>query len=398
MIGLKKTLAFLTCLLSLGLTTSGYAANKWTIGFNEPFIQQYMLSKGLYCISNHVPGSGTHSNCPENTTPRSYSEIDSRLYDLSTNQHVGVFREILSVAQLRPEPGVNRFREAADIIDIYENYNLQVIFAFGITIPYWMSPGVENMWHPMPTSDAHWNTLKNNLSFAMGDFIKYLWDDPRISKSWIRDRLYIEGFNEFNDLKTGPNATPANSTSKSTIARLVGLEGGINWVLNSYGISVGQQLMPSLSADAGTLNTWLSDYYVNYNGQSKPNVHLYPRGATAATQISAIRDGMTQISSNPDIPPLLANKIVLGETGTYDVFPPICNGNYGLSIPERELLYKGIAADSTIASKTEAITFWRLMNLPESMNHGCEGTYGVVHQDNSGYKKIATDLFNYLNN
>lgn len=372
-----------------------FSAGKWRVGFNEPFIAQYLLHNNLYCIVDYDPNSSdpflNHPQCPENMIPRDYTMIQTRLLDLAASQHVGTYREIIPVAQLVPEPNVNRFSEAADIVDIYENYDLFLTIAFGITVPLWMSPGVENMWHPMPTNSGDWTTLKNNLSFAMGDFIQYLKDDPRISDSWIERRLSVEGFNEFNSLKTGPLATPANSYALSTVDRAVALEGGINWVLDYYGIDIMQLLMPSISGNSATINSYLYDYYNNYGGASVPNIHIYESGSTASSMITNIRNVLIQ--AEPYVPVAHQGKIFLSEAGTPDNLGTTCTS--GLPIPERELLYRGIAEDSYISSATEAITFWRLMNLP---GVDCESLYGVIHQDNSGYKVVGTNLFDYLKN
>ena len=402
-------LKYLTFPLVILFSGNLYSASKWDIGFNEPFVAQYLLSKNLYCITDYDPNAPTydpyndpydrsHPNCPENMVSRDLNSIRSRILDLASNQHVGMYREIIPVAQLRPEPNINRYAEAADIINIYEDYNLKVVVSLGITIPLWMSSGTENMWHPMPTGDSDWDTLKNNLSWTMGDFVKYLWDDERISQDWIRTHLIIEGFNEFNALKTGPYASPANSYLSMTdsVTRLKSYEGGINYVLNHHNVQVYEHLMPSLSADGTTMSSYLSKYYVNHGGQSKPNVHIYfsQNAQTAAQKLAEAEDTINKIEQS--MPSHLLGEIYLTETGSHDIWPPICSGGLnGLPVADREVLYRSMAESSIINSATAGIAFWRLMNLPQA---NCEALYGVVHQDNSGYKKVGTDLFDYLKN
>ncbi len=411
-----KLLQVTTAMLLVTYSLLLQAADKWSIGFNEPFVAQYLLHQGLGCNIDFDPANGNNiSNCPSNMRPMALNEIDARLYDLATNQHVGIYREIIPVAMLHPIPGTTRYDKVLDVVDIYENYNLKLVLAFGLTVPSWMD--VASNWQPMPQADADWDILKNHLSWEMGNLIKYLWDNERISQDWIRTHLFIEGFNEFDSLESvvGNNLDNDPSNDKnmfSTPLRAAQLQGGIQWVLDYYGIET-QMLMPSIVGQWDKLNgiiddieTWwyLALYYA-YGGDGYPNLHLYrddlyPDGTHggAARMIEKVQESLQLL--NTAIPSHYQNKIFLGEAGAADNYADCASALVGnkLSIPQREVFYRGIAEDSLINTMTMGITFWRLMNLPANWIPGvpCESFFGVVHDDNSGYKQVGIELFNYL--
>ena len=208
-------------------TTSLHAADKWDIGFNEPFVAGYMQ------LINQC------EQCPTNSYPASAAMMAARVGDLAGNHHVGIYREIIPVQALRPSPGVNRYDTAIDILSVYSNYNVNLVITFGLPIPAWMSvTGDRGL--VMPESDTDWTTLKNTLSWEMGNFVKALWDSPRINKTWLQERVYIEGFNEFDSL-----LTLSNQRNRASPQRAADLQNGIQTVLNYYGIPV-KTSMPSV--------------------------------------------------------------------------------------------------------------------------------------------------------
>ncbi|ALN64841.1 hypothetical protein GLA29479_3990 [Lysobacter antibioticus] len=384
------------------------AADKWSIGFNEPYIAQYLMERGFDCKET-IGGSVVDVPCNTNMRPVSFDRISRRLFDLADKQHVGAFREIIPVSLLHPErTNTDRYSYVADVVNLYEDYNLHLILTFGTPVPNWMSGG--SHFAPMPESDTTWTQLKNNLSWEMGGLVNYLANDPRISREWLRTRLYVEGFNEFDSV-AGVRPDGSVSTVFSTPERAADLQGGINFVLNHYGV-VTNQTTPSITGAHETfLNNAGGDWSIsarNYmgayyavGGGGYPNVHLYRSGGsppTADKMLSALRAGIVEVGKF--VPTAYRGKMLLGEVGSFDLTsfcsPP--QPHVGLPIAERDSLYRKIAADPTIGNATHMITFWRLMNLPMGSvpGHPCEPTYGVVHDDDSGYKQVGLELFDYL--
>jgi hypothetical protein len=385
---LKLVILFFGSLLS----SLSFAADKWSIGFNEPFISGYMKSKGHWC-----------AECPTNTYQADATLINSRILDLASQRHVGAFREIIPLAALRPSSTTNHYDDAIDIISIYSNYNLKLTLTFGLPIPLWMSP-TGSTWTPMPASDQEWATLKNALSLEMGNLVQVLWNSPRVNRTWMKTHLFIEGFNEFDSLQN-----TSGSTANASPARAADLQNGIQWYLNLYGTSV-QTLMPSVvgaytgygTGVADSQAQYIADYYQLY-GTGLPNAHIYVRNDFEfqgyADLVNKLRSRV--LSIDQALPTALKGKLVIGETGAADRVPPNCTAQSpggSLDIAQRDSYYAAIAFDSEINSRAGMILFWRLMNLPANQLPSCEAYFGVVHDDNSGYKAVGLNLFNYLGN
>jgi len=367
---------------------AAHAASKWDIGFNEPFVAGYMQQVGQ-C-----------EQCPTNSYPANPSMVASRLLDLVGTQHVGVYREIIPLRALRPTSTTNRYETAIDILSIYSNYNANLVITFGLPIPDWMSQ-TGSRDQIMPVDDASWTVLKNSLSQETGDFVRALWNSPRINRTWLQERVYFEGFNEFDSL-----LTVQNTRDHASPQRAADLQNGIQTVLNSYGLPV-HTLMPSVVGVYAGYSTqppnliakYMSDYYAA-GGTGLPNAHIYVNANAsqgASFMLAGLRAQVVAISNA--LPASMKGQLYIGETGAADRLAPYCTADSQastLDIAERDGYYASVAMDPTIASRTHTILFWRLMNLPIAQLPQCDALYGVVHDDNSGYKGVGTNLFNYL--
>lgn len=375
-------------------TTSLHAADKWDIGFNEPFVAGYMQ------LINQC------EQCPTNSYPASAAMMAARVGDLAGNHHVGIYREIIPVQALRPSPGVNRYDTAIDILSVYSNYNVNLVITFGLPIPAWMSvTGDRGL--VMPESDTDWTTLKNTLSWEMGNFVKALWDSPRINKTWLQERVYIEGFNEFDSL-----LTLSNQRNRASPQRAADLQNGIQTVLNYYGIPVKTSMPSVVGVYAGYVPTptniqaqYMADYYAA-GGTGVPNAHIYVRNDNAGQgYVDLLGKLRLQVQAiNAWLPTSQRGRLIIGETGAADRLAPYCtsaSAGATLDIAQRDQYYAAVAADPTINAQVDKILFWRMMNLPvaqvtQAQIDGCEAFYGVVNDDNSSYKNIGLNLFNYL--
>jgi hypothetical protein len=366
------------------------ALTDWTAGINEVWIAQYLLDQGLVC-----------PNCPTNMQPRSLSAINCRLLDMAANRHVGVYREIVPLQMLQTQapfsnPGNDPYRaKILDVVRLYYNYNLYLILTFGRPFPQWMSPqyGGDGAWCvlPEPSDQTTWATLKNNMSWAVGDFVNWL-QLQGISSTWMSTHLVVEGMNEFDDLTTIPCDTVVDSRG-ATPQRAADYQGGINWVLNYYGIQTLQSSPSVVGNFAGytgdakqRIRRYLQDYYAA-GGGGYPQMHFY------ASSVSAIRGAVTFVNFGLSL--AWQNKVILGEVG----WPEYVSGSCptGLPTAQRDTFYRDIYQDATIHNALFMLAFWRTMNLTPSVpQHECERFFGVVHDDNSRYKVVGQNLFTSL--
>jgi hypothetical protein len=385
----KRCFALIALFVGQILAGSAAAADKWSIGFNEPF------------IAGHMQVSGECTDCPTNSYLTTLPTINSRLQDLAANRHVGMFREIIPLSALRPTATTNNYDTAIDVLSIYQGYNLNVVVTFGLPLPPWMTVS-GSTWLVMPDDDASWTTLKNTLSNEMGSFVSALWNSPRMNRTWMQEHLYIEGFNEFDSLQT-----LSGQTNKASPARAADLQNGIQFTLNALGLPI-QTLMPSVVGaytgyspmPANLQAQYMHDYY-QAGGSGLPNAHIYVRNDTAdqgyTVLLGKLRSQVQAITSA--LPTSLQGQLVIGETGAADRLDPYCTASSSsptLAIDQRDQYYAAVAADPTINSQVSKLIFWRLMNLPPSQIPTCEAFYGVVNYDNSSYKNIGLNLFNYL--
>ena len=79
----------------------------------------------------------------------------------------------------------------------------------------------------MPVSSTSWETLKDNLGYSLGGLLEAMWNSPSINRQWMANRLFVEGFNEFDGLED-----PSGSTAYSSPQRAIDLTDGINYVIN----------------------------------------------------------------------------------------------------------------------------------------------------------------------
>ena len=99
---------------------TSYSADKWKIGFNEPFIVSYLKHKGFcptYPNGNLCdPGGG-------NAEAKSWHEIANLIGRLA-GEHVGVYREIIAADYIKPYGftdyrNTENFQYIMDIVHIY---------------------------------------------------------------------------------------------------------------------------------------------------------------------------------------------------------------------------------------------------------------------------------------
>jgi hypothetical protein len=380
------------------------ALSTWSVGLNEIFIQEYLEQQGLTACAQ----------CPKNARNRTLNEINCRVLDLAGSRHVGVYREIIPLYMVQPVSNFNDptnllYRQKIfDVLQKYAAYNVNLILSFGGAFPQWMSPQFDRLdgnWCPWPAASdsATFETLKNNMSWAIGNLINDM-KNRGIPALWIQNSLFIEGLNEFDATQgrrfvngawicTGDPPDPGDPPygthpyRDATPARAASLQGGINFVLNSYGIA-NRQTSPSvagyfpfgLPTVADNIGRFLSDYYANA-GEGYPSLHFY------WPDISEIANALNVI--NGYVPAQWQNQLVLSETGQPEYNPTDC-GPEQPGLPVRDFFYRDLAADPTITARTMLLAFWRTMDL----GGGCE--FGVTTADNRSYKPVGNNLFAFL--
>ena len=375
------------------LTQTAAAATKSQIGFNEEWVSGYLENIGEYC-----------SDCPTNTLSEPYNTINNIIYNQAAAQHVGSFREIIPEALIEKDKA-NGYANIIKILQLYSGYNLHLTLVLGLPL----APGdsvTGSDYLVMPDSNAAWTTLKNTLSYSIGNLLNAMWNSPSISRTWMSTNLYVEGMNEFDALMD-----PNGSTAFSSPARAIDLTDGINYVINLYGIST-YQTMPSIvgnySGYAPGVDArvqFVSDYYAQ-GGIGFPNVHIYaPTNNPNTTYVDVLNAVRAEVQAvTAAMPARLKGLLFLSETGHADVTPPYCNadnGTYGDSIDpaQRAQEYEAIAADPVIVQDIAVLTFWRLMTLPPTQvpSAECESFFGVMDYKTLTYNSVGQNLFNYLN-
>jgi hypothetical protein len=398
-----RVLTVVLALISAMSPASATAADKWGVGTNTMFILEYALSLGVPC-----------QNCPGNVQPRTLSQINSLLHDLTANQHVGAFREIVPLELLSPS-GTNNptgiqmpvdstnYAVIDAIMNLFKSNHVHLILAIGNPIPPWAAPwGHGYACFIPPTSDStNFNTLKNNISWAIGNYLNHLksqgyakWmaGDPNSPKS---GGLFIEGFNEWNGNASYQNCHDLTAASPQRAAIL---ESGIDWVANFYGVTV-NLAAPSVVFPSQGLAAWYTAYYAA-GGIGAANVHIYGNGLSSSTDTkTAILYAQTQLKLLISaLPAAYKTTMIWGETG-YGEAGPLCHGVNALPL-DKWAQYDVAAAqlvtgaDPVITPAVRLLTVWRLDQLANQS--ACEGSFGIVSSDLTAYLPPAVYLFTYL--
>lgn len=361
-------------------------AKNWMVGFNELF----SLESAKLAYQN-IPG------IPGNSSYRGLPALRARVMDLAGQHHVGLYRDIVSLSQLATNGlgDQSGWGQVIDSIDMFRNYNLNLVLSIGQSIPQWMVPpgGLNAAFCPGTAKANDWPQIKNSISLTVGGFLAAVAAQDPNRKAWMQTHLFIEPWNEV-DSPAGP------ATQCSTPQQAADLANGIAWVMNSYGLHL-QLLAPSLVEDDPS---YLQSYYAA-GGTGLPNLHIYfPPGQTVAQDVAFMESQLTAYQKV--VPPGLANRIMVSEIGvalrTAANMSDTTDGI--LSQSDRMKLYSQILADPMINGSTEGMIFWRLYDLPlasglyarpdfGAINNPQEPYFGSVSADGSTYNPEAQSIF-----
>lgn len=320
---------------------------------------------------------------------RTLSDIDCRMLDLAANQHVGTFREILPFAMAQPaanfsDPANAQNREyLRQVMSLYAGYNLRVVLSFDRPLPPWAAA---SPWCPLPSlgDSAGWASLKNTLSYLIGDLVAWLVDPAggALSPTWVASHLFVEPWNEFDNVADSSCQAPSTAPSP---ARAADLAGGVNFVLQHAGFL--PTTMPTLVTPSVTgsypgqpWGPYLAAYYAA-GGVGLPSMHYY------TCDVGTLEAGVAQVAKV--LPAPLQSSILLGETGC-PLQTATCTT--GSSEDTRTSFLVGAAQSKILQSLCHSVLFWRVMALTDP-GQGCEGTFGVATADDSGYDAAGAALF-----
>lgn len=386
-------IAALLIMLAQSRALAGDLGAKWRVGFGHQAISGYLQARGActapWCVTNSDNGS--------------LIEIQSRLYDLLANQHVGIFREIVPLNELHPVERTFNYSYAADVIRYYSGYNAHLVLSFGLPLPAWMTKGTQTYINVMPDSDEDWNTLMNYIAVEVVNLVGVLWNDPRISRDWMRTRLFLDGFNEFDSLK---NAAPpfSNSNSKATPQRAAQLYNAIVSRLSAKGIQI-NSLSPSIVGvhPVYDIPEYLQEYY-RQQGGGLPNAHIYldiRKSPAAADFVRAFNARIEAINSK--LPAVYKNNIFIGEVGAAarnEAAYCQSSDQNSMDPTQREGLFEMLAKDADVNARLHSLVFWRLMKLRPDPSYGCEAFFGVASRKDVApyieYESAGKKLFDYL--
>ena len=330
------------------------------IGVNEPFAVEESTILTMKPIQL--------TNFPGNIAPHTLAEDQRVLAALAGGHHIGMYRDIIPVEMIAPAKigGHTYWSQIRNTLTMFKYYNLDVIISFGAPLPQWMVPPGQSPWCFIPSDGSDWQTLKNNLGFAIGGVVSAMAADP-ILKDWFTTHVQVEGFNEFDGL--GTMKAGACQPMQGTPEKAADLQNGIQYVLNQNKTSV-QTLMPSNGGSA----QFLHDYYYSYNGSGLPNVHMYINGSTADDVMRSVRVKLAGIQNA--LPLKLRNRIYIGETGEARA-TDLCKAGSNWALPdglsagasagsERQKFYTMMLSDPIVSNAAEARLFWRLYDLPDT--------------------------------
>lgn len=360
-------------------------------GFNNYFIPQYLISKYGNC-----------ADCPTNMHAMTKADIEAVLNQMSgTSLHH--FREGLAMGSHFPTNSSPRYiDDVAEILRLYQDRNATVILTFGMPVPTWMS-GEKYSWCPMPKSESDWNNLKNNLSWAIGGLFKALWNHPKLDKNWMKARLIVEPFNEFDSIHTldGTECKMLHGTG----TRAASLAGGVQFVLNHYSVPL---IVTTPSAVTGNPN-YFKDFYTA-GGVGQPNIHLYPpydgNDYTSPSSVDSYIDKVVShlTQTNAVIPAQYQNRFILGEYALAGAEAP-CKpsdrpGGTIAGEARRNFLNKAFG-DARIQAMSEINLTWRSVDVaPQSFNSDlwsnpalhCETRFGAFRDDYSPKPQVVEYL------
>lgn len=286
------------------------------------YIPQQGTGTNTMLISRYLNGKyGLCEGCPAHLQGLQMSEVGDSLSALSGSS-LTQFREIVEMSRFFPMQGkLTNMDDLVAIVQLYQAQGATLMLSMGHPVPSWMNPefGSGEMSYDasnlcfLPTSDANWNQMKNNMSVAIGAMITALWNDPRLSQTWISEHLLIDPFNEFDSTTGGRDCNARFATG----ARAAALSGGIQYVLREHHIPV---IVTMPSGATGNLQ-YFSDFYTS-GGLGMANVHVYYSGTNGhASDSTDLDDDYIQrlkgflSDVNQVIPAAFKNNIVLGEFG-----------------------------------------------------------------------------------
>ncbi|MBA0088873.1 MAG: hypothetical protein HRJ53_28125 [Acidobacteria bacterium Pan2503] len=356
---MKKVLALLWA-----LTGPAYAADSWHIGTNNLFIEGYMANQGVTCA--------TGLQCPSNTGNISLSRIDTLLNDWrgSTTGHIGMYREIVTVAHLAPTSVTDstNWSYIDAVLDKYEGGNLYLIFTPGNPLPSAADPYASNKngqcW--VSSNSTNETTAKNYIAWSVGNYLAHYAGRGAAYATWMQDRLITEGFNEFDAI--GNDVTNCVVGAANSPANNADITNGIAYVLNVNSVTVLKQSMASIvlgnytgpmsgcTMPNCTVNEYfqyyVKDYYTNFGGGA-PNIHGYAFGTEA--DIKSKVEGIASAACTGAGTTHCAS-MIYGEMGwNLNVPAQTCSGT---PLLPSDTIYEDIAADTTLQGNLWAQLFW----------------------------------------
>jgi hypothetical protein len=381
-------------------------------GMNTMLVSHYTYSKYGKC-----------TDCPGWIGPMDLATIKKSLA-LVGGTSLNHYREIIEASAFFPAKGqLARVDDLIEILKLYQAQNATLVLSLGTPIPSWMNPelAVNNAisYKPndpnlfeggricfLPKSEAVWSVLKDNMSRAFGDLIKALWDDPRMNRTWIAAHLVIDPINEFDSFPGGPDCKLSDIPFYATGKRAAELTGGIQYVLNHYGIPV---IVTSPSGVTGNID-YFADFY-KYGGQAMPNVHAY----FARNGVSADDPQMNINTKNKLIevlkkvrdvtPEPYKNHLMLGEFGGFHTANKYCPASAVDAVLCRDYLQLAEAHESyllTILNDPEIKALapvrmvWKMVDSPEASYQVASDqstlSSGFIRADGSP----KPSLYNYL--
>ncbi len=271
--------------------------------------------------------NGPCTNCPSWINGMTLAQVKNSLAMINGTS-VHEFREIIELGRFFPaKDQVAEFDDLVAILRLYQAQNASLEISFGSPVAPWMNPELKGSYSYkpsydessrvcfLPVTDDAWEELKNNMSWAIGLMAKKLWEDPRLNKDWMRNRLRFDPINEFDSFSGGPNC---EFVKYATGKRAASFTGGIQYVFNHYQVPF---IVTMPSGATGNLQ-YFSDFY-KYGGQAMANVHAYfhnpGKPTDSKVMITDYRDFLIRYLKevNAVVPAPYKNNLILGEFGNY---------------------------------------------------------------------------------